>query len=137
MTNIEEFFIEHLDGRMAHVSSDGLFLEGTLEQKCKLDFIQYNGLNCSIELEQNNSEVVKQIEQILIQNKENLSITNDERDALINLLIPQIKKMFVRIGIIFYYGIEGISSSYNEEGHVVSVEIKYKKGSTIYIRSIE
>lgn len=136
MNNIEQFFKDNLDKKMAYVSSDGIFLEGTIEQKCKLEFIQYSGLHCSVKLEYNRLNVVKEVEQILIHNRENFNITYDKRDEIINAIIPKMKEMFVQCGKISYYGIEKISSVYDKE-NIREVEIKYTKGSTIKISCIE
>ena len=136
MNNIEQFFKDNLDKRIAYVSSDGLFLEGTIEQKCKLEFIQYSGLHCSVKLEYNRLNVVKEVEQILIQNREEFDISYDKRDEIINAIIPKMKDMFIQCGKISYYGIEKISSVYDKE-NVRDVEIKYSNGSTIKIRCIE
>jgi len=136
MNNIEQFFKDSLDNKMAYVSSCGLILEGTIEQKCKLEFIQYSGLHCSVKLGYNRLEIVKKVEQILIQNKEQFDITYDKRDEIINAIVPQLKEMFVQVGKISNYGVENISSVYDKE-NVRDVKIKYTNGSITLIRCIE
>lgn len=136
MNNIEKFFKDNLDNKMAYVSSDGLFLEGNLEQKCKLEFIQYFGLACSVQLEYNRLNIVKEVEQILIQNREGFDISYDTRDKIINALIPKMKDMFIHCGKISNYGIEKISSVYDKE-NIRDVDIKYSNGSTVRISCIQ
>jgi hypothetical protein len=81
-------------------------------------------------------DIVKEVEQILIQNRKGFDISYDKRDEIINAIIPKMKDMFIQCGKISNYGIEKISSVYDKE-KVRDVEIKYTNGSTIKIRCIE
>jgi hypothetical protein len=136
MNNIEQFFKDSLDNKMAYISSGGLTVEGTSSQKCKLNFIMYTGLQCLVKIDNNNNKIVKEVEQILIQDRDSLGITYDKRDEIINSIIPKLKEMFVQSCIISYYGIKEISSVYEKE-NIKNIEIKYTNGSIVKISNIE
>ena len=136
MNNIEQFFKDNLHNKMGYVKSGGLFLEGTIEQKCVFEFIQYSGLHCSVQLEFNRFNIVKEVEEILIQNRGEFDISYKNRDKLINAIIPKMKDMFIQCGKISNYGIKKISSVYEKE-NVTDVEIEYLNGSTVKISCIE
>lgn len=136
MTSIAKFLNDNLQNKMAYVSSDGLLLEGAIEQKCKLEFNQYYGIICSVELEYNSKNIIKEIEQILIQNRENFQISYDTRDAIINSMIPILKEKVVQVGRIIHSGISNFSTVYDKD-ILKSIEIKYLNGSTTRITCIE
>lgn len=137
MTTIEKFFKETLDNKMGYVSVGGVRLEGTLEQKCKLEFIQYTGVRCSIKTEYNNLNTTQNVEKILIEHKDSWGLTYHQRDDIINTLIPKLKNMYVQVGVLSYYGVNDIKSTYDSDGSVTSVDIEYENGSILKITNIE
>lgn len=137
MDNINQFFKDNLDNKMAYVRADGLFVEGTIEEKCKLEFQEHFGLICSVKLQYNTGKVAEHIQGLLIQNREALNISYDKRDLIIQTIIPALIESYVQVAKIAPYGVVNISAVYNKEREIESADIKYSNGATVSITCIE
>ena len=133
MTNIETFFKDNFDGMEAYVSSGGLHLDGNVEQKCKLNFVEYIGLRCFINLEYNYTKLDLEIQNKLSSLRESLGISYYIRNTIVDELTKIVKTTYVQIGVIGTIDIKSISSNY-ESKTVRDCEIKYEDGSIVKIR---
>lgn len=136
MNAIEKIFFDNLDGKFARVKSEGLQIEGHIEQRCRLEFVERFGLRCSAKLEYNLSGIVKKIEQLIIQNRNELSpLTFKQIDSVVDLVIPEIKNSYVQIAMISCYDVKNILADYSK-GILTSIKIQYGNGSTTHIYHI-
>ena len=137
MNNLEELLKNNLDGKVAYVKSSGLTLEGSLEDKCTLKYIPYHGIQCITKLEYNQCNVVKLIEQSLVNMREDVGMTYDVRDKILDVLIPTISNTYVQIGMINMYGIKSINTQFNNDGTMTEARLIYDSGNIISITSIQ
>jgi hypothetical protein len=137
MDNIEQFFKDNLDGKIAYIQSGGLRIEGTIEQKCKLEFEQFRGLHCYTKLKDNKVKIIKNIENILITEKEIFEITYNSRNQTLQRLTEELDTMYILCGTLNYYGIKNISSSYSEDNIATEIIIEYNDKSTVRIYNIK
>lgn len=138
MDNLKNFFKENFDGAEALVSSGGLHVEGTVEQKCKFVFQDHYGLRCLVRLEYNN-ETKKIIEAIRLKTfeiREKESIGYGVAGDLFTQLSELIKDSYIQIGLVYYHGIVKVNSTY-ENNVIRDCEITYKDGSIVTIRAIK
>lgn len=132
MNSIEKFFKEELDGKYARIFSGGLEINGTLEQKCKMSYKPYFGVNCSVELEFNSSETINLIQKELRESFKGPGIAHD----VLEKFIPNLKKVEITCGRVYLLGIVKINSSYNEKGELYSAILEYNDGTKISIKGI-
>lgn len=70
MTSIKKFIEDNLHGRLAYVSCSGLVLGGYIEQKCKMVFDEYQGLELYCNLEFNKTKLSELIRVRLLEVKD-------------------------------------------------------------------
>lgn len=135
MKNIEEFLKDTLDGKFAHISSDGLKVCGNRDQKCKMEFDKYVAIRLSIKLEYNMYCFLNKTERFICNNREKWFLTYDKRDEILKDVMQLLNDSYVGIGFIYWHDIEDIKTTY-DKGIAIHVNIKYKDGSTICIKNI-
>ena len=136
MTNIELFLKENFDGMEAYVSSGGLHIDGSVEQKCKLVFQQYVGLVCFIKLEYNRTKLDTLVREKMSDLREALEMSYDVKNAIVDELTTIIKGTYVQMGIIYSGSILSINSSYIKN-LLRDCELKYEDGSIVKIRCVQ
>lgn len=135
MNNIEQFFKTNLDGKTAQISAGGLYLEGGMEQKCKLEFIEFSGLHCNVNIEYNRKDILSIINKIIIEDKEEFDITYTQRDQILDAITLKLKESNIQGGKISAYGVKELTTLYDNDV-IQNVKIKYKDGSIVEIRGI-
>lgn len=138
MDNLKTFFKDNFDGAEAYVSSGGVHVEGTVEQRCKLVFQEHYGLRCLTKLEYNNQtkEVIESIRKKTFEVREKESISYAVAGDLYNQLSDIIKNTYIQAGLVYYHGVVKVNSTY-ENNLVRDCEITYKDGSIVKIRAIK
>lgn len=136
MKNIEKIFEKFLHNKFAYVTIGGVRLEGGTEQKCKLVFTPFFGLKCMGKLEFNNTNVADIFDKEMVNNRDNLNISYDQRDAIIETIKPIINEIYITLGYISPYNIKTIVNELNEGGDIINISIIYNCGSILSIKCI-
>lgn len=135
MNAIEKIFFDNLDGKFARVKSEGLSIEGYIDQRCKLEFVERYGLKCCVKLEYNSTDIIRKIEKLIIRNKNELSLTMKQIDGVVDLVIPEMINSYVRVAMISCYDVKNILADYSK-GILTSIKIQYNNGSITHIYGI-
>lgn len=127
MNNVEKFFKDNLHNVTCRLNVGGIEIGGTIEQSVKLTYIKYQGLIVTVPLQYNSTKLIDNVNQLIIQNKENINITYDQRDALLKMLNPFLITSEVQVAQIYPYSVTKIDSVYDKKGNVNQVNITFKK----------
>ena len=135
MKNIELFFKENLDGKEAYVSCGGLLVQGTIEQKCKLELTGYYGLTCSVKLKFNQTNVAELVRAKIYEVRQSIEMSYAAAGDLYNELIPMIQDTYVKVASIYPSKVVNMNVTYRDN-IATDCELKYDDGSIIKIRCI-
>ena len=135
MTNVEQFFKDYLDNKIARVSVGCLNIEGTLEEDVIIEYRPYFGLILYGNISYNEGDVYKKLSRVLIDNRGDL--TYDQRDKVLDLIKSTLGVMKIKLAHLYPYSVKKVEAYYDDKGTICSVNLLHKDGSIIRINSIK
>jgi len=134
--SLDTLFKDFLNGKEAYVSASGLVLEGTVEEKVRLEYLNYNGLLCTGSLQWNRFKLEDGFMTTLFKKREEFGLKYTDTDNIRELLREFIESNRVYVGTIYYHNVKNFTTSQNSDGEVTGVTINYNNGNTVELRNI-
>lgn len=135
MNTVESFFCHHLHNKTARIKSGELIVEGGIEEPVLLEYKRYVGLIVSTTLQYNYLTPIKEITNSIISNRENLNLSYETRDLLLDKLKAELSNTKICIAKILPYGVTNLETNF-EKDKLVSLELTYENGSKISLYAI-
>lgn len=138
MIAIKKFILDNLHGKYAYIRCSGLVIGGTIEQKCKMLFEEYSGLELFCSLQHNRTDLSELIRIRLLEVKDSEKTANFGYDVFGDLhkeLTNLINNTDVKVATIYPKRIVNMNVEYVDLV-VKNCEFRYDDGSVVNINCI-
>jgi len=100
MTDLHKNLKEALHDKTGIVEFPSYDIRSSISDEVQFNFVDFIGINLLVNLEWNSEEIHNKVNRKIVDGDYDLSYK--QRDAILDDLIPFIKKLQIKIGMIFY-----------------------------------
>lgn len=131
---LDNIFSSYFNGETVRVNSNGLYVEGSMEGKCKLIYKSSFWITFETDTEWNGAtKMAEFVERQLRDKREELNLTYSQIDAICNSVHNDIKKAPVQIGSLYYSKVKSFNCLIDTDNNVYGIDLVFENG-TVEIR---